>query len=168
MALSSDGSVYATLNTTGVLFRVDVAGTGTQILDQLPTLIGVAAAGDGTLFLSFAPELSMGGKDAVGGVGIRVAQLAGDGTQTPVYQGPMRDGYATGLYRAVGGPRRATASTDSSPAGTPPDPAKTGFGGSPTWTAQPIDAVAHLTIDHQGNLYLQDSLANEVLLLPHE
>jgi hypothetical protein len=168
MALSLDGTLYASLNTTGVLFKIDPTGVGTQLLDQLPTPIGVAVADDGTVFVAFAPELSMGGKDAIAGTGIRVAELDSELRQTTVYQGPMREGYATGFYRATGGPPRATTTTRADPATPPPGSASTGPGGSPAWITQPMDAVAHLTIDARGNLYLQDSLANELLMLPRE
>jgi hypothetical protein len=169
MALSSDQSLYATLNTTGVLFKVDPVGVRTQLLDQLPTPIGVAVGGDGTVFLAFAPELSMGANVVAGaGAGIRVAQLGSDLTQTTVYQGPMRDGYNTGFLRSTGGPGPAMATTQSDAATAPPGGATTDPDASSTWIAQPMDAVAHLTVDPRGNLYLQDSLANELLMLPRQ
>jgi hypothetical protein len=165
MALSSDGSLYATLNTTGVLFKIDAGGVGTQLLDQLPTPIGVTVDDVGTVFLAFAPELSMGGPSAIPSTGIRVARLGNDMTQTTVYEGPMRDEYATGFFRATGGPGPAPTGTRGT---TPADAGTTGPGMSPAWSAPPMDAVAHLSVDSHDNLYLQDSLANELLIIPRE
>lgn len=137
MALSRSDDLYVALNTTGALFKISRAGMGTALYTGLPAPVGLAVDIDDTTYLTLAPLVDMNG-----GVtsGLTVAKLEAGGALTTLYQGEKKTAYNTGYFTAL-----------------PGAPGK-GF--------YPIDAVGHLALDGSGNLYLQDSLANQLLFLP--
>ncbi len=156
LAAAADNAVYLATSTgrdngTGLLYKVDANGRGTLISDQLPTPIGVAERG-GTVYVALTPILRVNGgsgPDLDGGDGargIRIVTVDANGAQRAVYTGRVLPEYDTGFLAAV------------VIAGAPD--------GSPSPFFRPVDAIGHLAVDAAGDLYLQDSLANTLLVIP--
>lgn len=142
LAFDAASNIYVSINMAGVVLQIPTSsGDGgfvpspTEYATGIDAPSGVVASADGHLLVAQGPLFVQGSPGTVAS-NPKIIAVAPDGTKSDFFDAPGNDAYATGFYS------RPNAD------GT-----------------YPVDAVFKLVADASGNVFYEDSLANQITLL---
>ncbi|MGH7284227.1 MAG: hypothetical protein ACRELY_22095, partial [Polyangiaceae bacterium] len=142
LAFDAASNIYVTINMAGVVLQIPTAsGDGgfvpspSEYATGIDAPSGIVASPDGHLLVAQGPLFVQGSPGTVKS-NPEIVAVAPDGTKSDFFDAPANDAYATGFY--------SRPNADG---------------------AYPVDAVFKLVSDSSGNVFYEDSLANQVTLL---
>lgn len=142
LAFDSASNIYVAINMAGVVLQIATAsGDGgfvpspVEFATGIDAPSGIVSSADGHLLVAEGPLFAQGAPVTLTS-NPKIVAVAPDGTKSDFFEGSANDAYATGFY--------SRPNADGS---------------------YPVDAVFKLISDSSGNVFYEDSLANQVTLL---